>query len=149
MTSRRENRLALGASASFGRGALYSAIGALLGAGVWAGVAVATNYEIGWIAWGLGALAGAGMALGHDDKDGTAAGITAAGISIAGILAAKFFIYQHFKGIIDESGVPLEMLEQMSGESLGFGAMFSPMDGLFFLLAVGTAYKLGSGQATD
>ena len=144
-----KKRAALSASASFGRGALFSVIGALIGAGVWAGVGIATNYEIGWIAWGLGALAGAGMALGHDDKDGTAAGITAAGISIAGILAAKFFIYQHIAGMIEDSGVPLEMVEKLSGESFSFGAMFSPIDGLFFLLAIGTAYKLGSGQATD
>jgi hypothetical protein len=136
-------------AASFGRGALFSAIGAAIGAAIWAGVAIATQYEIGWIAWGLGALAGAGMALGHEDKDGTAAGVTAAGISLAGILVAKVAIYQYFTGMIEDSGVPLAMLEQLSGESLGFGSMFSPMDGLFFLLAVGTAYKLGSGQATD
>jgi hypothetical protein len=136
-------------AASFGRGVLYSVIGAAIGAAIWAGVAIGTHYEIGWIAWGLGALAGAGMALGHEDKDGTAAGITAAGISLAGILAAKFIIYQYLTGMIADAGIPLEMLEQVAGEELGFGSMFSPMDGLFFLLAVGTAYKLGSGQATD
>lgn len=140
---------ALGATASFGRGALFSAIGALIGAGIWAGVAIGTGYEIGWIAWGLGGLAGLGMAYGHEDNDGTAAGITAAGISIVGILAAKFFIYQNIESMIAEAGVSLEMVEKLTGETISFAAMFSPMDGLFILLAVGTAYKLGSGQATD
>jgi hypothetical protein len=136
-------------AASFGRGALFSVIGAAIGAAIWSGIAIATHYEIGWIAWGLGALAGAGMALGHEDKDGTAAGITAAGISIAGILAAKVIIYQYLTGMVEDAGLSMEMLETLSGEDTGFGSMFSPMDGLFVLLAVGTAYKLGSGQATD
>lgn len=31
----------------------------LVGAAVWAGIAIATDYEIGWIAWGIGAAVGA------------------------------------------------------------------------------------------
>lgn len=140
---------AIATSASFGRGALFSAIGAIIGAGIWAGVAIATGYEIGWIAWGLGGLAGLGMAYGHEDNDGTMAGITAAGISILGILAAKFFVFEHFKNSDDETAAALAMLESMTGESVPFSVMFSPMDGLFILLAVATAYKLGGGQQTD
>ena len=40
------------------------------------------------------------------------------------------------------------MVENATGEQIPFSVMFSPVDGLFILLAVGTAYKLGSGQAT-
>lgn len=36
-----------------------AAIGAaILGAAVWAGIAIKTDYEIGWVAWGIGALVG-------------------------------------------------------------------------------------------
>ncbi|MCP5022738.1 MAG: hypothetical protein GY930_13310 [bacterium] len=38
-----------------------AAIGAaILGAVVWAGIAIKTDYEIGWVAWGIGALVGFG-----------------------------------------------------------------------------------------
>jgi hypothetical protein len=140
---------ALASGASFGRGVLCSAIGALIGAGVWAGIAIALRVEVGYVAIGLGALAGLGMAFGHEDKDGTLAGITAAAISIVGILAAKFFVFQYLKDMVEDAGVSLEALEAATGESLSFGSLFSPIDGLFILLSVGAAYRLGSGQATD
>ena len=75
------------------RGIALSSVGALLGAVVWALVAVATHREIGWIAWGVGAAAGGGMSLGYDDKsDGTVPGILAAFIALGGIVMGKVFI---------------------------------------------------------
>jgi len=42
--------------------------GGLVGAGIWAGIAYMTDYEIGWIAWGVGALVGFGVrALGSSE----------------------------------------------------------------------------------
>lgn len=137
------------ASASLARGALFSAIGAALGAAVWVGVVIATDYEIGWIAWGLGAAAGAGMAMGHQDKDGSMAGIVAAGISILGILAAKLFVFEHLKSQLAELGLSLAVLGERTGETFTFTSVFGPIDGLFILLAVCSAYKIGSGQASD
>ena len=76
-----------------GRGIALSGLGALLGAVVWALVAVATHREIGWIAWAVGAAAGGGMSLGYDDKsDGTVPGILAAFIALGGIVLGKVFI---------------------------------------------------------
>ncbi len=75
------------------RGIALSSVGALLGAAVWALVAVATHREIGWIAWAVGAAAGGGMSLGYDDKsDGTVPGILAAFIALGGIVMGKVFI---------------------------------------------------------
>jgi hypothetical protein len=75
------------------RGIALSSVGALLGAVVWALVAVATHREIGWIAWAVGAAAGGGMSLGYDDKsDGTVPGILAAFIALGGIVMGKVFI---------------------------------------------------------
>lgn len=147
-------------SASLARGALFSAIGAAIGAAVWVGVAIALELEIGWIAWGLGFAAGAGMAIGHEDDDGTTAGIIAGGISILGILGAKFYLFKHFTSFfganseafeaMGEQGVALQRaLTQALGESLSFSDMFGPIDGLFILLAVASAYKIGSGQIMD
>lgn len=147
-------------SASLARGAIFSAIGAAVGAAVWVGVAIGTGYEIGWIAWGLGFAAGVGMAFGHEDDDGTTAGIVAGGVSIVGILGAKFALFQYLKSqMLDAGGAFAELggeaealqgaLEQLFEQQVTFGAMFSPIDGLFILLAVASAYKIGSGQMVD
>ena len=75
------------------KGVAFSAIGAVLGAVVWALVAVVTQLEIGWIAWAIGAAAGGGMAAGVDDKsDGTVPGIIAAFMSLGGIVLGKILI---------------------------------------------------------
>jgi hypothetical protein len=79
--------------ALLGRGIALSAAGAFVGAIAWAFVAVLTHREIGWIAWGVGAAAGAGMSAGYDDKsDGTIPGILAAFIALGGIVLGKVFI---------------------------------------------------------
>ena len=73
-------------------GCILSGVGALIGAAIWFAIAAKTGYEIGWIAWGLGFLAGIGMVLGYRDQT-TTAGITAAIISVIGIVAAKAAIF--------------------------------------------------------
>ncbi|MEX2093712.1 MAG: hypothetical protein WD971_13595 [Pirellulales bacterium] len=241
-------------AASLLRGTFFSFLGAMLGAFVWAMLAYFTMYEFSIVAWGLGGLAGLGMALGHEADDGTFAGIIAAFMSLVGIVAAKIFIVIIFVAAavssmvnemeIDVPADPVEMQRsllatalamkdlQAAGESIdaiddarweaaiaksreavaeltpeqiearfnelgaehgldgkaeGFedqgelaendlgagdeeafdaedaeeeeeagetfgsvvGSLFGPMDGLFILLAFFTAYKVGSGEATD
>lgn len=81
-----------GAGGRFLLGIVCSAGGALIGAGIWFGVAYSTQYEIGWIAWGVGALAGLGMAIGSRSY-GLGTGLIAAGMSVVGIVAAKFAMF--------------------------------------------------------
>ncbi|MCA9235298.1 MAG: hypothetical protein KDA44_07490 [Planctomycetales bacterium] len=123
-------RAAAGATTSLATGTLLSAAGALVGALVWAGVAYFLEAEIGYIAWGLGGLAGLGMAVGHRGGGGTA-GLIAAGMAIGGILAAKIFIVYFILGVF--------ILEPEV-----IGLLFGPIDALFVLLAVGTAFRLGA-----
>jgi hypothetical protein len=85
-------RSKLGHMGSLLRGTFFSFLAAMLGAIIWAVLAYFTNREFGIVAWGLGGLAGLGMALGHEDDDGTFAGIIAAFMSLVGIVAAKVFI---------------------------------------------------------
>ena len=73
-------------------GLLGSIIGAFVGATVWCVITVLTNYEIGIIGWGLGGLAGLGMALGYRHAR-VAAGVTAAVIAVLGIVGAKVMIF--------------------------------------------------------
>lgn len=80
-------KLATGAG-GFALGCVLSAVGALIGAAVWAGIAIASEYEIGWIACLIGFLAGGGMVLGYREKN-QRAGVVAAGIAVLGIGAAR------------------------------------------------------------
>lgn len=153
-----------GSASTLMKGTLFSFIGAMIGAGVWLGIIVATGYEIGYVAWGLGGAAGVGMAAGHEDDDGTTAGIIASCMALLGIFAAKLFAFEHFKSNFAEyafegeelEGVDTAQLAEVSqqlgelfAQEITFMSMFGPVDAIFILLAVGTAYKLGSGQATS
>jgi hypothetical protein len=153
-----------GSASTLMKGTLFSFIGAMIGAGVWLGIIIATGYEIGYVAWGLGGAAGVGMAAGHEDDDGTTAGIIASCMALLGIFAAKLFAFEHIKNNIAEYAFEGEELEGVDAAQLAevtqqlgdlfaqeitFLSMFGPIDALFILLAVGTAYKLGSGQATS
>ncbi len=82
--TRSQGNLIVGCALSLG--------GALLGALIWAIVAVATGFEIGWIAWGVGLLAGLGMAMGYRPAEGGVPAVLAAIMALVGVAAAKVFI---------------------------------------------------------
>ena len=82
----------LGSVGTLIRGTMLSILFATIGAVLWAVIAVLTMRESIFIAWAMGGLAGFGMALGHDDDDGTTAGIIAAFVSLFGIIVAKILI---------------------------------------------------------
>ncbi len=79
---------------TFAFGCALSFAGALVGAVLWSVVCIVTEYEIGYIAWGLGVLAGIGMAKGYPAAN-LRAGLAAALIAAVGIVAAKgtTFVY--------------------------------------------------------
>lgn len=70
----------------------FAVVGALVGALAWGGIAAATGYEIGWIAWGIGALVGFGGHLG--ESEGQSAGVTCGALAVAAILIGKVFAVQ-------------------------------------------------------
>jgi hypothetical protein len=71
-------------------------IAGLFGAFVWAGISYGTNYEVGYIAWGIGAIVGfAVRAVAGNDKEGFAPGATAVAVAIGAVLLGKF-LAAHF-----------------------------------------------------
>jgi hypothetical protein len=77
-----------------GRGSLALAAGiaaALAGGLIWAGIVVFMNLEIGFAAWGVGALVGIAMAR-VTVRRSRALGVTAAGLAMAGLLVGKLLI---------------------------------------------------------
>ncbi len=201
-------------------------LGGAIGAAIWAAVTVTTQREIGWIAWGVGILAGLGVRMAAGEDDGVPPGVLAAVIALASVAGGKFLAV-HFliEKVVAEAGVPQisdqdvtagiadevvgEMVEQgktlkwPEGSTLetatkpeeypkgvwaeatkrfqaltveerdrikqemvsrrdafinatkdevrskAFAESFSPMDAVFFLFAVATAFKLGSGLASQ
>ena len=71
---------------------VFGLIGGALGALLWAGVVYVTEYEIGWIAWGVGGLVGFSVALGNKDRGRSpmAAGSLAVIITVLSIVAGKY-----------------------------------------------------------
>lgn len=76
-------------------------IGGLVGVAIWVGIGYATHYEVGWIAWGIGFLVGAGVRygahLGNQDES-LLQGVLASVMAIGAIVAAKFVLFTIFVG---------------------------------------------------
>lgn len=88
----RTERGVVKAASSFMLGAALSAGFAAVGGVVWFLVVWYLNLEVGYVAWGIGLLAGLGMHLGYRDAN-TKAGVVAASMSLASIILAKAAIF--------------------------------------------------------
>jgi hypothetical protein len=79
---------------SFPKWIIAGAIGGLVGGAIWAGISYATNYEIGWIAWGVGLLVGVCVRVSAGEhEEGFAPGLTAAVVAIVAVLGGKYAAY--------------------------------------------------------
>jgi len=205
------------------KGIIAGVIAGFAGAVVWALIAAFTGFEIGWLAWGIGAAVGGAVAWG---SEGTPAmGVAAVIISVLAIVAGKYISVEMMlakemdganeqiaaqmeteeyyiswladigissieeaggtvdwpEGVVPEEATMKEeyppeiwskaeelwtnmtpeeqdefkeQVGQQVDENIaaftagvrkdGFLASFSLFDGIFFFLAIGTAYKIGS-----
>jgi hypothetical protein len=76
-------------------GVIGGVIGGAIGAAIWVAVVYFTNYEIGWIAWGVGITTGLGVAAACKDG-GMVTGVLAAIIALVALLAGKYIVVQLF-----------------------------------------------------
>ncbi len=74
------------------KGLAGAAIGGLAGALVWTLIGYFLNVEVGWIAWGIGALVGFGMAKGAEESTNTMTGVIAAVIALVTIAGGKYAV---------------------------------------------------------
>jgi len=124
-------------------------LAALLGSIIWAVITVATGYQIGYMAVGVGFLVGFSVRYMGDGID-QIFGITGALFALLGCLGGNFLSLIGFaansEGLgyfetllsVDYSVVPQVMIEA-----------FSPMDILFYGLALYEGYKFSFRQFTD
>ncbi len=125
-------------------------IGAVIGGVIWGLIAIGTGYEIGWVAWGIGWLAGVGVVLFAGGRRGVPLQMVAVAAAVLGVLIGKYLTF--FTALKQYMGEQLgaEAVAEMSMFSAGviqmFGASLSVMvsgfDMLWIFLAVATAWSI-------
>ncbi|MFA5794438.1 MAG: hypothetical protein WC980_05150 [Candidatus Brocadiia bacterium] len=127
---------------------------------VWGLIAIWVNYEIGYMAIGVGALTGYGVFWATGKKRGLSLQVIASATSLLGILIGKYISFHHFfrKGVEtylkeNEANLTAPINELMSQFSLFSGKiissffanisnMVSGYDFLWIILAIWSAYKI-------
>lgn len=136
-------------SPSFLVGAAAGLVTAVLGAAVWAIATVVSGYQIGWMAIGVGALVGLSVrkaAPSHDRRLGMVGAACALFGCLLGNLAACYeFVAREF-----HSGY-LETVQGLgvSGSLEVLKSTSSPIDLIFYALAIGQGYKLAFHRDGD
>ncbi|MDA8017706.1 MAG: hypothetical protein MPN21_09685 [Thermoanaerobaculia bacterium] len=134
---------------NFQLGTSAGLVAALVGAVIWAVITVATEYQIGWMAVGVGFLVGVAI---RKFGRGVSAkfGIAGALLALLGCILGNLFSIFGFIGA-QEGISPLSVLFQVD-----FGiaiellkATFSPMDLLFYGIAIYEGYHLSFRQITQ
>ena len=67
-------------------------VGGLIGTAIWVAIGYGTHREIGWIAWGIGALVGLGVRVASQEWDGVHPGVIAVIIAITSVVAGKYIV---------------------------------------------------------
>lgn len=67
-------------------------VGAAAGGAAWVLIGHFANYEVGWIAWGIGFLAGAAVRVVAGDAQGPAPGLAAVAAAAAGVAVSKYVV---------------------------------------------------------
>ena len=109
------------------KGLLFAIIAGSLGVAIWVGAGY-LGMEHGIVAWGIGGLVGFGTAM-ADEQRGLE-GITAALVAAGAVVLGKFIVFQMYYAV----------------PGVGFGEMFGGYDILWFFLACGTAFRIGSNE---
>lgn len=129
-------------------GALAGLAAAVAGAAVWAVITVATGYQIGWMAIGVGFLVGLSVRLAGKGID-KSFGVAGALLALVGCLLGNFLTVVHFVAEAWELGYfdTLSRLDPAAVPEL-MTITFSPIDLLFYALALYQGYKLSFRQIT-
>jgi hypothetical protein len=130
-------------------GVVAGTMASLAGAGVWAGVTVATNYQIGFMAIGIGFLVGfAVRSLGKGITN--IFGIISGALSLLGCALGNLLTVSAM--VAAQEGIPfMSVIGQLNPALIQelMVAFFGPMDLLFYGVALYYGYKLAFRQLTD
>ncbi len=127
---------------SLGGGVVGGIVAAALGAAIWAGITVALERQIGFMAIGIGFLVGFAVRKFGKGLD-SVFGIVGGALAVLGCLAGKLLTSCIFIAQAEEMAV-LDLLSQIN-PAIAMEIMrltFSPIDVLFYAFAVYYGYKL-------
>lgn len=126
--------LAAAPTGSLPRAAVAGLVAAAISAGIWAGITIATNYQIGWMAIGVGFLCGVAVrAVGKGQA--VPFRVVGAGSALLGIVLGNAYTIVH---IVGKEGVAIGILDAVPFvfESAG------PIDYLFYAIGVWQGWKV-------
>lgn len=129
-------------------GAVYGLVAAVVGAAVWAGITIATEYQIGWMAVGVGFLVGIAVRAGGKGID-QVYGIVGAIMSLVGCALGNVITIAWFVG--KEFGIPVtDVLAELDFTMIYemMAATFQAIDLLFYALALYFGYRYAFRQLT-
>jgi len=122
---------------------------ALIGGCAWAAITVMTNYQIGWMAVGIGFLVGYAVKTFGKGID-RSFGIVGAVWSLAGCAGGNLLTV--VGTIAKQQNIPvMNILEKLDAEIIAslMQATFNPMDVLFYGIAVYEGYRFSFRQITQ
>ncbi len=127
------------------RGALGGLFTALVSATVWTGLTTMTGFNIGILAWGIGALCGYAVVQFSGGRRGVPLQIAAVATGALGIILGKCLMLHYSQSAVQiantaaASTLTPETLLKLLGQIPGTLTLF---DGLWIILALVTAWKL-------
>ncbi len=134
-------------------GLIGGGLAALIGGVAWGLIVARTDFEIGFMAWGLGLLAGFGVVLFARGKKGAALQIVAVVTSVAGIGLGKYVLFTEIlrRVVLERVGAEAAArVTVLSAKVFGvflqsLSQILTPYDGLWVVLAVLTAWRIPKG----
>lgn len=136
---------------------LGGGVAALVGGALWALIVAVTGYVIGYMAWGIGLLAGFAVVYSAGGRRGVPLQLLAVGASVLGITFGKYFTFYYFlkRAIASHQGAEVAARIPVVSKGLvlvfvnALPTMLSPFDLLWVLLAVLTAWRIPRGLGLD
>ena len=131
----------LRAASSLPKGIALGFVATVVGSSIWAGVTVATGYQIGWMAVGLGFLVGYAVRVGGRGFDNVF-GLAGAALALIGCVLSNLFSGCYF--VSAEFDVSYWEVVSNVTPAIAMNiikAMFQPMDLLFYGIALYEGYR--------
>jgi len=132
---------------------LGGGLAAAVGGGIWGLIVIGTGYVIGFMAWGIGLLAGYAVVLFSRGRKGVSLQVIAVLSSVLGIAIGKYVTFFHFlkEAIMKKYGPEVASEVSLFSERVvqvfieGIDSMVSGFDILWVILAVITAWRIPKG----
>lgn len=118
-------------------GLICGMIAGAIGAAVWAAIAYFGNLEIGWIAWGIGALVGLAVSFGSRER-GLLPAMIAVIITFASLCAGKYATV----ALLVNDQMNIEFTEEFYVSSFAFGIAYTQQE-------QGETVTLAGGKSID